>query len=169
MPDALTQLVLAKKLDYADGQIRLFDQPILQVPPLFYPEILRELRKQKKEDLLYTAHLKAGQKWFQRTAAQTNKTQPDDLLDLLVKLLNLSALGQIKTIKKDFDAVSFQFSLDNSLVASAYGRSPMPVDLPLAGLLAGGIQAICNAPVQCHEVQCQACGKPNCLFTVEAL
>lgn len=166
MIDFVTGLVLSKKLEFDEGEIRLLGSPILLIPPQVYVIALKELEKKGKRDIIYTASFNSSKGWFKNLISNSKGSSKKDLVEMIPRLFSLLALGDLKMVDSDLDNPRFKFTLKNSLTAEIYGESKLPVDLLVSGLLAGAMSEIFGSKFLCVEESCISCGNPDCGFNL---
>ena len=169
MLDLVTNLALTRKLEFSNGEIKLFGTNLFLIPPYVYVILLKELEKQNQQEIIYNSSKNSAYNLFRRLSKYLNKEKKEKFLDDVPKFLNLLGLGETKITKSDFDKQIFIFSLNESLNAELYGKTDHPVDLQFAGLLAGSVSFIFQKEFICKELECKSIGFGYCKFEVKVL
>ncbi len=163
MIDLITSLTMARKLDFSSGDIKYNGTSLSLIPPQVYVALLKELRKQNKESIIYESSKKTSYDLFSEIGRSKNKTSVD-LLSELSTHLNLLSLGEVRLEMHDETNNRYEFVLANSLTAELYGNSDSPVDVQFSGLLAGALSFIASSNIDCEEVECVSTGSKFCKF-----
>jgi predicted hydrocarbon binding protein len=91
----------------------------------------------------------------------------EKIAEKIADILNQYGYGAARIEKIDFDGESIVL-LDNSCIAMAYKkRQKEPVCSYIAGLLAGGAEAITKGKYECTETHCLAKGDKFCRFVLK--
>jgi predicted hydrocarbon binding protein len=92
---------------------------------------------------------------------------PQKLAEWDVNTLELSGLGKCKVILYDVKNRKSILRVFNSIMAKRLKPSKEPVDIFIAGYIAGSASVAFNSDkVVCEEIACEAMGHPYCEFHV---
>lgn len=167
MLDVLNGLLLSKKLQFEKGEIKLSGTNVCLIPPLVYIEILKDLQKQTSLDVVYKISKDSAKEWISDIFKSLNPTSKDDMVATVKKVLNLLAMGEAEVVSCDMPNAKLVIRLKNSLTASLYGKSDIPVDVIFSGYLAGAFSVVFSKDIDSSEVKCVAMGADVCEFNVE--
>jgi predicted hydrocarbon binding protein len=162
----VTQLMLAKKLQFNEGEISLLNTKICLIPPDIYLFLLKELREEGEDNIIYELSFESSKEWFQDIEKSNGKSSPERFVLMIPKILNLLALGKLSMINFNLEKKVANLKLENSLTAELWGESEVPVDIQFAGLLGGAFSLIFGDSVKCVEEKCLSQGGNECIFKI---
>lgn len=92
-----------------------------------------------------------------------------DALHQMGRMWTSYGYGRVTIDFRDLAEGSVDFTVENSVLAEAYGPAKGPVCHFFAGFGAGLFQALFDREVHCHETACAATGAPRCTFEMAPL
>ncbi|MBM3281983.1 MAG: hypothetical protein FJY86_01410 [Candidatus Diapherotrites archaeon] len=164
--DIATELIISNKLQFEEGEIKLFGTSIFLIPPEVYMFLYSELDKTGQTDIFYKTCQASAFELFTNLIKSSHK-DIDELIAFVPKILNLLAYGKVSITKKDLSNMVFEFSLESPLYPEIFGKYQKPIDVAFAGLLAGSLSAVLKTPMRCIEKECVSTGFGNCTFVAE--
>ena len=162
----LNQLFLSKQMKFEDGELSIFNQPVVMMPAYTIVEMQKIIENGNKNGtkIIYDAAKSAGVKYVS-TFKKKFKQKPEKLLETCLNILSLGGSGKITVVKFDFEKKRATFHVTKSPWAMLRGKEKYPVDNFLSGFFAGGCEEIFESrPIDVKEVSCQAMGKSYCEF-----
>lgn len=88
------------------------------------------------------------------------------MAETLVGIFNCVGYGILKLKKFDEEASHFILTMEKSTIPREYERRDSPVCYKVAGVLAGGAEAVFMVPMKCIETKCISMGYPHCEFEI---
>ena len=161
------QIFLSKQLNFEEGQLLMFGQPLVMLPATTIVEIQKFIEDNYKggDKIIYDAAKIAGVKFVSTFKREFRPKSPQKLLETCLSVLGLAGCGKITIIKFDFEKKEATFHVTKSPWAMLRGKADKPVDNFLAGFFAGGCEEIFEKkPIDVTEIQCQVTGKSYCEF-----
>ncbi|TAL47627.1 hypothetical protein EPN87_02440, partial [archaeon] len=124
------QLFLSRQLEFGEGTLKIFGQPVVMMPAYTLVEMQRFIEGNYKNgaDIIYLAAKKAGVKYVSTFKKQFSPKSPENLLETCLNLLSLGGSGKITIIKFNFKEKSAVFHVTGSPWATLRGKEKSPVD-----------------------------------------
>ncbi|MFH0922697.1 MAG: 4-vinyl reductase [Candidatus Micrarchaeota archaeon] len=166
MLSTLTKLLMHRQMQFGDGKIEIFGQPVVLNALHTELGILRELEKQKMEHVIYYSAKNAGYLWFEGMTSKYG-LKIGEIMNWGPELINLAGWGVVKPVKADVKGSEFSFLLLQSTMAKYYGKTNHPVDHYFRGLVTGAWEYACKQKLEGIEVECMATGANACRFELK--
>lgn len=113
--------------------------------------------------IMYTAGKKGGARGAELLEKQFG-FQGDQLLEAALIAFERGNWGKPTVVRDNGKLV---VRVEHSALASSVNGQKKPICHPLAGYLAGFLEASWKRPVKVQEIECMANGHPQCTFVVE--
>jgi len=158
----------SRMLDLKDGRLGLMGVPINIVPT----SILRDLQKglidsiglKKTYDRLYLSAKEGSEEYNRKFIQKHGFTDKRKIINWQKNVVMFSGWGNIEIAEIDFERCRFIASFKNSPFPEIYGKSKYPVDIIVAGFIAGAFKASMKKDIDCVETKCIAIGDSRCEF-----
>jgi predicted hydrocarbon binding protein len=89
------------------------------------------------------------------------------MVGMLIDIFNCAGYGVLKLMKFDEREPRAIVRLEKSTIPQEYEKRNSPVCYRVAGILAGGAEAVFITPMKCDEKKCAAKGDSYCEFEVK--
>jgi len=163
----VTKLIVNKQLSFEEGSIRLYNQNILMFPVYAMADTLKELERNKSENLLYYSFKELGIKWTKILEKQYKIKKEEIFFDAGAKIISMAGWGIVKVLDADPEKHIVKFKFENSSIAKAYGKSNHPVCHMFRGMAAGSMCVTYKDNLDAIETKCKAMGFPACEIIVK--
>ena len=158
--------IFTNTLKYTHNNFYLVNVPFVISPVDIFLSILKspDLEFHKKMYLAIKEDTKSN---FIKRFSELGITQEKEL-DFVRAFFIASGWGMIQIIDHDKESKRAIIVLDNSPFAAALnGKTDVPVDTFIKGVLAGLFSQIYDADIDCVESECFALGAKNCKFILK--
>ncbi len=88
------------------------------------------------------------------------------MVDTLISIFNCAGYGVLKLKKLDEKNPYALVVMEESTIPQEYERRNTPVCYRVAGILAGGAEAVFMIPMKCKEEKCMSMGDSHCEFEI---
>jgi predicted hydrocarbon binding protein len=88
------------------------------------------------------------------------------MIETLIGIFNCVGYGILKLKKFDEGKPYVLVTLEKSTIPREYEKRNSPVCFRIAGILAGGSEAVFMVPMKCREKKCMAMGDSHCEFEI---
>jgi len=88
------------------------------------------------------------------------------MVETLISIFNCVGYGILKLKKFDEKKPYALVVVENSTIPQEYEKRNSPVCFRVAGILAGGAEAVFMVPLKCRETKCMSMGDPYCEFEI---
>ncbi len=95
--------------------------------------------------------------------------EPELLVHHFCSLAFALGYGTVEIVLADISRSTMRFTLEDSLIARAYGPSDSPVCHVFAGFMAGVVREMTGTEVHCEEIACSSMGAEKCEFEIAPL
>jgi len=166
MFEVLEKLLALRQVSFEKGRIKIFEQPSSLIPSQSFVSMLKELEKERRENVIYRAGKDAGEKWFE-SMKKKSSLNVDDVEKWGSNIVTLAGWGEAKLKEMKQDQGYMVYELKNSVVAELYGKTDHCVDHIFRGLVAGTAKVTFKKDVDCVETKCVAKGDSVCEFIIQ--
>ena len=163
----LSKLLLGRQLEWTEKGLKILGEDFFVQPLEFLAMLQKELEKGKKDNILYQS---AKEDFFKISREMKKYAASKEIfLKYLLALISHAGFGNVEIVNMKEASATLQ--VRNNKFAETYrkkfGKQKKPVDLILAGMLAGFFSVYFDASVDCREEECVAQGKNFCTFILE--
>jgi predicted hydrocarbon binding protein len=118
--------------------------------------------------VFYESGIRAGREAAESVSIERDE-KDSELYDVWNSLWGSNGVGLFKLVEYDYDESSKRGRLvvDDSFIATTYGRSDKAVCHFLSGFLAGIFEVLWKTPLICTEMKCWSKGDKYCEFILE--
>jgi predicted hydrocarbon binding protein len=88
------------------------------------------------------------------------------MVETLIDIFNCAGYGVLKLKKFDEKKPHALVTMEKSTIPQEYEKRDSPVCFRVAGILAGGAEAVFMVPMKCKEKKCMAMGNSHCEFEI---
>lgn len=169
MFELFQKLVFAGQLKMEKGKITMLKQPVALIPIEMFSFVLKNTKTRKDVGKYIYEGCKISAKTFAKNIKKTYNFKGIDLTKWLVELFLLSGWGELTLQKIDMKNKTAVFYLKDSPICKLYGKSDIPIDFAIGGLLAGGGCEMFGEEMKCEEVECKAMGSSFCKFILKKI
>lgn len=170
MPNLFELFKYSRMLDLKDGRMSLMSVPINIIPT----SILRDMQKgmidangfEKAYERIYLGAKKGSHEYNSKFIAKHGFSDMRKTINWQKKIVMFSGWGNIDIAEIDFKKSEFVARFKNSPFPEMYGKSKYPVDIIVAGFIAGAFKANMKKDIDCVETKCVALGNSCCEFVV---
>ncbi len=166
MFEIVTELLLHRQIKFEKGKIEMFGRPTSLLPTDSFVNILKELEKMNKENVIYFAGKKSGELWF-KDMGRAFKLGRKDVIKWGSDIVTLAGWGEAIITERDDKKKLIVFNLRDSITVKLYGPSKYAVDHFFRGLLCGAMCFVYGTNMEAVETKCRAKGDSICEVVVK--
>lgn len=162
----LSKLLLGRQLEWSEEGLKILGRNFFTQPLEFLVTLQKELEKSKKDKILY----ECAKEDFLKLSKEMEKhaTSKEIFLKYLLALISHAGFGNVEIVSMKETSASLQIKKNKFAEAyrKKFGKQKKPIDLLLAGVLAGFFSVYFSTAVECREDECVAQGKNFCTFLI---
>lgn len=163
----ISKLLLGRQLDWTEEEVKIFGKDFCIQPLEILVSVQKKLKDKKKANILYKS---AKESFFQFSKEMGKHAATKDLfMKYLLALISHFGFGRLKVIELKENSAKLQVEKNRfaEMYREKFGTQKEPVDILLAGMIAGFFSAYFGKDVDCKEKLCIAQKKNVCSFFVQ--
>jgi predicted hydrocarbon binding protein len=162
----ISKLLFGRELEWSEKEIKIFGKDFCLQPVDILLSVQKKLKDKKKSRILYES---AKENFFHFSKEMSKYGDKELFMRYMLTLISHLGFGTLKVV--DLKESSAKVQVEKNRFAEMYrkkfGTQKEPVDLLLAGMIAGFFSAYFGKDVDCKEKFCAAQGKNVCSFFVQ--
>lgn len=176
-PEEVTNYILSEMdVDPTAGRLTIFGSRVFMARPELFVNLQKQLERTvglSSKGIVYLAGERTGfdaTEFVSRLSLTSDvRADADAAFRRMAEAWSILGVGRITFTRFTRAPLAMDYTIENSVIADAYGRSAKPVCHLFAGWGAGLLKALFREEVLGEEIRCKAKGDQACDFEVRLL